>query len=92
MRTPVKIGIGFGLLAALAIGYVVYSTLALAAYTGEVCVEYKGRRNCGTASGSTREEAIATAQDLACATISSGVSESIGCSNVEPVSVTWIEP
>lgn len=69
----------------------VYLTLGLAQFTCEVCMEYQGRRNCATASGTTREEAVRTASDTACATISAGMTESIQCGNTPPVSVTWKE-
>lgn len=69
----------------------VYLTLGLAQFTCEVCMEYQGRRNCATASGTTREEAVRTASDTACATISAGMTESIQCGNTPPFSVTWKE-
>ena len=69
----------------------VYLTLGLSQFTCEVCMEYKGRKNCATASGTTKEEAVRTASDTACATISAGMTESIQCGNTPPVSVAWIE-
>ncbi len=73
------------------VGLLVYLTLGLAQFTCEVCMEYQGRRNCATASGTTKEEAVRTASDTACATISAGMTESIQCGNTPPVSVTWKE-
>lgn len=73
------------------VGLLVYLTLGLAQFTCEVCMEYQGQRNCATASGTTKEEAVRTASDTACATISAGMTESIQCGNTPPVSVTWKE-
>ena len=70
------------------IGMVVYLSMGLRQFTYEVCMEYNGRTNCATASGTTKEEAIRTATDTACATISAGMTESIQCSRTPPVSVT----
>ncbi len=66
----------------------VYSSLGLKQHTYEVCMEFQGRTNCATASGTTKEEAIRTATDTACATISAGMTDSIQCSRTPPASVT----
>lgn len=71
------------------LGLIVYSTLQLSQVSCKVCVTYNGQTNCATASGTTAEEARRTAQDVACATISSGVTETIGCSNTPPDSVDF---
>ncbi|MDE0102960.1 MAG: hypothetical protein OXN89_11320 [Bryobacterales bacterium] len=75
----------------LVLAAVVYSSLGLRQYTCEVCMEFQGRTNCATASGTTQEEAQRTATDTACATISAGMTESIQCSRTPPASVNWIE-
>ena len=81
-----------GWLAILFIGAVlvaiIYFSMGLRQFTFEVCMEYKGRENCAVASGVTEEEAIRTATDTACATISAGMTESIQCSRTPPISVT----
>ncbi len=71
----------------LFLAVLVYSTLGLGQVTVEVCVEFRGRANCGTAAAPTEEEAIRTATDNACATISAGVTESIACSRTLPTSI-----
>ena len=68
---------------------VVSSTLDLTGYSCEVCVTFNGQQNCARATGTNEEEALRTAQDTACATISNGMTESIQCSNREPDSVKW---
>ncbi len=75
----------------LFLAVLVYSTLGLGEVTVEVCVEFRGRANCGTAAAPTEEEAIRTATDNACATISAGVTESIACSRTPPTSIRRLE-
>jgi len=55
----------------------------------EVCITYQGRNACRTASARTRELALRTATDNACAQIASGVTESNQCQNTPPDSVRW---
>ncbi len=88
MKKPVLVAILF---AAAILGLIVYMSAGLRQFTYEVCMEYRGRTNCATASGTTREEAIRTATDTACATISAGMTESIQCSRTPPASVTEVD-
>jgi hypothetical protein len=70
-------------------GFVVlllWSTLASQQVECEVCVEFKGRRNCATASASTEGQAAQSAQMTACGTISSGMAESVLCGDEVPAS------
>lgn len=53
----------------------------------EVCMEFRGRTQCKTASGATKEAAIRTAGDAACSLIASGMTETMQCSHSEPKSV-----
>jgi hypothetical protein len=73
--------------AAAVLGLIVFSTLSLGGQACEVCMEYQGMSRCRTAHGSTREEAIKTATENACAFLSSGVTDSIACNNTPPKSV-----
>lgn len=66
---------------------IVYSSLQLKQYSVEVCMSFAGRENCAAASGTSREEAVRTATDTACAPITNGMTESIQCSNTPPKSV-----
>lgn len=69
----------------------VHSSLRLGQVRVEVCVEFKGRANCGTAAAPTEEEAIRTATDNACALIASGVTETIACSDTTPASIRRLD-
>ncbi len=86
MSKVTLVSILFGL---TVLGTLVWSTLGLRQVTCEVCMTFNGRTQCAKASGTTREEAQRTATDTACAPISSGMTESIQCSNTTPDSVTW---
>jgi hypothetical protein len=75
------------------IGAIFYTTFSAGAsrYRCEVCMEFQGRRACRTASASTEMQARRTAQDNACAEISSGVTDSMQCGTyTQPVSVKWL--
>lgn len=77
-----------GLVAAvLFIAVLVYLSLGQKQKRVEVCVEFQGRTNCRTASGPTEEQAIRTATDNACATISNGMTESMTCGRTPPTTV-----
>jgi hypothetical protein len=88
MNKTTLIAIAFGL---IVLGVLIYSTMNLQKISCEVCVTYRGQNNCSTAAGTTREEAVRTATDVACAPISNGMTESIQCSNTPPKSVNCTE-
>ena len=69
------------------IGLLAYLSLGQKQVRVEVCVTFQGRQNCRTASGPTEEQATRTATDNACATISSGMTESMTCGRTPPLSV-----
>lgn len=73
------------------LGLLIYSSLGLRKHRVEVCVSFQGRTNCRTASGSTREQAVRTATDNACALIASGMTDSMACTSAPPTSVKWLE-
>ena len=63
------------------------STRNLSAHRVEVCMEFRGRQACRSASAATPEMARRTATDNACAFLASGMSDSIACTNTPPASV-----
>lgn len=73
------------------LGLLVYLTLGQKQIRAEVCVEFQGRKNCRTASGPTQEQAVRTATDNACATITNGMTESMTCGRMPPVSVRYLQ-
>jgi hypothetical protein len=89
MKKSVMLAIAF---VVVVIGAVVYTTLSASTsrYRCEVCMEFQGRSACRSAAASTEMQARRTAQDNACADISSGVTDSMQCGNTQPVSVKWL--
>lgn len=65
-------------------GLLLYSTLSAQQVECEACVTFKGQTNCASASGVSEEEALKTAVNTACGTISAGMAESIQCAGMPP--------
>ena len=84
MSKPALAGLVFGL---VVLGVLIYSTVGLSQYSCAVCITYNRQQNCSTSSAPTEEEAVRTATDVACAPISSGMTESIQCTNTPPDSI-----
>lgn len=53
----------------------------------EVCMDFKGRRNCAVAAAPSEIEAMRGGRMTACATIAAGVRDSFACDAAEPASV-----
>lgn len=78
------------LFAALVLGYLVTSSFKRQAFRCQVCITYKGRRDCGIGAAQSEMEALRTATTTACAQISGGVIEANQCENTPPDSVQWL--
>jgi hypothetical protein len=87
-KAPVILGVIFVL---IILAVLIYTTIGLSVAKVEVCMEFNGRTNCGTASGQTKEFALRTATANACALISGGVGDTIACEQKAPASVKWIK-
>ena len=61
-----------------------YSTLSAQQVECDACVTFNGKTNCATASGVDEAEALKTAVNTACGTISAGMAESIQCAGMPP--------
>jgi hypothetical protein len=55
----------------------------------EVCMEYRGARDCRSAQATTREDALRTAVTNACAQLAGGVIDTSNCERTPPASVVW---
>lgn len=66
---------------------VVYRSLTIAQYECDVCVTFGNQRVCRTAASGDRKAAIESAVTSACATLASGMTESIRCQNTSPDSL-----
>lgn len=74
---------------AAALGLLTVAVIVLAVSTAyrencEVCITFRGRSQCRGAYGQTREEAIRTATDNACAFLAAGMTASVECQNTPP--------
>ncbi len=52
-----------------------------------VCIKYKGKQKCRTATGRDEERCVRTATDNACAFLSSGMTDSLACGRTQPESI-----
>ena len=70
--------------------FVIYRSMTIAEYECEVCVTFHSRTVCRTAASGTRDASIDSAVTSACATLASGMTESIRCQNTEPDRISCI--
>jgi hypothetical protein len=80
----ILVGLGFAAL----IAFIIYSSTGLAQVSCNVCVEFHGRTSCRPAAGTTKDEAMKTAESIACSELASGRTENIACERTQPKSVT----
>lgn len=80
-----------GGVAVAVIGLMVYSTTSLGGYKVEVCKTFQGNEACGTGVGTTEMDAMNTATQVACAKISSGMTDSHNCQVSNPTKVNWLK-
>jgi hypothetical protein len=73
------------------IALMAYSTTSLGGFRVEICKTFQGREACGTAAGTTEMEAMNTATQVACAKISSGMTDSHNCQVSNPIKVNWLK-
>jgi hypothetical protein len=67
------------------VAFLLWTTLASQRVECTVTVEFQGQRRTATASAASEGEAVNQAQTVACGPITSGMDESIACSNRPPV-------
>jgi hypothetical protein len=70
-------------LAALA-ALIVWRSLAQVGWECEVWMEYRGQAEHRVAASGTREDALRSAVTSACATLASGMADSMACDRTEP--------
>ena len=88
MKKPVIIGL---VIFAALVALILFSTMGMATHRVEVCIEFKGRTNCRTASGSTEEFAQRTAISNTCADLASGVTDIMACERSTPTKLTVLK-
>ena len=80
-----KLAVAIGFVALIA--FIIYSATGLAQVSCEVCVEFHGRTSCQPAAGTSQEEAVKTAEGIACTELASGRTENIACERTLPKSI-----
>lgn len=89
MKSPMaKVAIIAVVCAAVTIAVLVLAVKGAHRESCEVCVSFGGLTECREAAGRTREEAVKTAIDNACAFLASGMTDSVSCQNTPPTRVT----
>ena len=88
MSKTVAIGVLFVL---GVVAFLIYSSMHLARYRVQVCVDFQGRTECRTASADSQDHALRSAQSNACALLASGVTGTMQCEQSRPSSVKWLE-
>ena len=86
MIKPWKIVVAVGFAALIA--FIVYSSMGLARVNCEICVEFHGRTSCQVGAGTTQDEAVRTAQGIACSELAAGRTENIACDRARPKTVS----
>ena len=87
MKKTTWLGIAF---LVLVLGYLVMSSFRKQAFRCQVCITFKGRRDCGTGAAQTEMDARRTATTIACAQISGGVIEANQCESTPPDTIQWL--
>lgn len=79
----------FGLIAGgLLLGGLIYGSFSVVQTECDVCVEFRGQRQCRSGSGTDEQEARDAAVRASCAVMAAGMDASIACQNTPPVSQT----
>ena len=82
-----------GTLFAVAIlGVIIFLSMGFDTYTCEVCVTFKDRTQCRTASGADRQTAMQSAHDNACAFLVNSKTDGFLCGQTRPAKVVCPEP
>ena len=86
MKKTVWIAIAF---VVVFLASVVYFTFEGDSVGVEVCMVFRGQRDCRKAQAKDRQQALRTAITNACAQLASGVTDTGQCENTPPDSITW---
>ncbi|HTR46027.1 MAG TPA: hypothetical protein VMM16_01385 [Verrucomicrobiae bacterium] len=81
--------IALGAIALVAV--LVYSSMQQTRERYEVCVTFKGATHCATASGSTYDQAVRSAQEIDCQLLANGRDENMVCLDAPPASIRPIK-
>ncbi|MDG2308757.1 MAG: hypothetical protein P8R42_29605 [Candidatus Binatia bacterium] len=65
-------------------GVLTWLTIGAQQVECEVCIDFKGRRNCATAAAATKDEAVRSGRTTACGLLASGVRDGFACDATQP--------
>jgi hypothetical protein len=88
-KWPVIAGIAFVVIVIAAISLLTLSTADKAQFKCEVCVTFKGVRNCGSGRATNKEDAERAATEIACSPLANGITERTQCGQSPDLQVTW---
>jgi len=77
-----------GLFGIVVLGAIFYLSIAFDQYTCEVCVTFKGRTQCRTASGADERTTMMTAHDNACAFLIANKTDGFLCNQAPMTRMT----
>jgi hypothetical protein len=86
---PMKYIVAIGGVAFFAI--LIYLSMRQTHEEYEVCMGFKGSTHCATASGSTEDEAVRSAQEIDCQMLANGRDETMVCLASSPSSIRQIQ-
>ncbi len=69
------------------VGVLLYSSFQQTRERYEVCVTFNGASHCATASGSTQDQAVRSAQEIDCEMLTTGRDENMVCLSRPPQKV-----
>jgi len=69
------------------VGVLAYSSFQQMRERYEVCMTFKNATHCATASGSTYDQAVRSAQEIDCQLLANGRDENMVCLNNPPSSI-----
>jgi len=70
------------------VGVLGWLTLVAQQVECDVCIDFKGRRNCATAAAASKEEAVRSGRSTACGLLASGVRDGFACDATPPATVS----
>ncbi len=68
----------------------VYTTFGNRQFRCEVCITFNGAKNCRVASARSKQGALRTASENACADMEHSMTDRMTCPNTPPDSVKWL--
>lgn len=79
--------VGMAIAAALFVAYLIVSSVRQNQQTFEVCVDFRGTQHCASAAGTTKEDAVRSAQQIDCELLSRSREDNMVCLDRAPSSI-----